>query len=346
MNVGALLVVGFDGTSLPRDLEKSLREGNRAGIILFRRNVVDMDQVHALCHATLAAATTDLPPIVSVDQEGGRVARLHSPCLKVPPARKVGERGPSLVERVAEAQARELRALGFNLNFAPVLDIHTNEANPIIGDRAYGTTAEDVALRAAAYIRGAHAGGLLTCGKHFPGHGDTSQDSHLVLPIQDNPAEVLRGREFVPFQRAIAAGVDAFMSAHVVYPRLDPATPATLSKTIVTDILREEMNFEGVLFSDDLEMKALSEDTGENAVLSIAAGCDLLLICATEARQMAAEEALRRECEKSAAFRARVEEALMRATAMRRKVRPMPTLPSFPELVSAHGALAAELAAL
>lgn len=345
MDVGALLVVGFDGTSLPQALAKELRAGRRGGIILFRRNVEDIPQVQALCEAALAEHPS-LPPIVSVDQEGGRVARLHSPCLKVPAARKVGDQGPRFVERVAEAQARELRALGFNLNFAPVLDIHTNEENPIIGDRAYASTADDVSLRAAAYIRGAKAGGLLTCGKHFPGHGDTSQDSHLVLPVQRNSAEVLRTREFEPFRSAVSAGVDSFMSAHVVYPSLDDAGPATLSKEIATRVLRDELKFEGVLFSDDLEMKALSEDTGENAVLAVAAGCDLLLVCATEAKQDAALVALQREHERSPAFRARVAEAHARATKMRQNIRPMPSLPPFSSLVQAHASLAAELAAL
>lgn len=344
MDVGALLVVGFDGTSLPTALERSLREGSRGGVTLFRRNCGDVAQVEALCRATLECNA--LPPIVSVDQEGGRVARLHAPCLKVPPARTVGNQGPGLVERVAEAQARELHALGFNLNFAPVLDIHTNDGNPIIGDRAYGSTAAEVALRSAAFIRGAQTGGMLTCGKHFPGHGDTSQDSHLVLPVQEISEAILRARELEPFRAAVAAGVDSLMSAHVVYPSLDPSAPATLSTSIATKILREELGFEGVLFSDDLEMKALSESTGENAVLAVVAGCDLLLVCATESKQDEAYEALRKECEASATFRARVTVALARAETMRRKVRPAPSLTAFHTLVAAHEVLSAELAAL
>ena len=345
MDVGALLVVGFDGTSLPTALDKALREGERGGVILFRRNCSDVEQVEALCRATLDC-NHSLAPIVSVDQEGGRVARLHAPCLKVPPARFVGNQGPGLVARVAEAQARELHSLGFNLNFAPVLDIHTNDANPIIGDRAYGSTAAEVALRSSAFIRGAQTGGMLTCGKHFPGHGDTSQDSHLVLPVQEISADVLRAREFEPFRAAVAAGVDSFMSAHVVYPALDAEAPATLSPTIATKILREELAFEGVLFSDDLEMKALSDNTGENAVLAVAAGCDLLLVCATESKQVEAYEALRRECERSAALRDRVTIAIGRAERMRRRIKPAPSLAAFRTLVAANEALAAELDAL
>ena len=344
-DVGALLVVGFDGPSLPPALAPALREGRRGGVIIFRRNCSDVEQVEALCRAILACSPS-LAPIVSIDQEGGRVARLHAPCLKVPPARTVGTHGAKLVERVAEAQARELRALGFNLNFAPVLDIHTNDANPIIGDRAYGSTAAEVALRSAAFIRGAQTGGMLTCGKHFPGHGDTSQDSHLVLPVQEISADVLRARELEPFRAAVAAGVDSLMSAHVVYPSLDASSPATLSSAISTKILREELLFEGVLFSDDLEMKALSENTGENAVLAVAAGCDLILVCATESKQADADEALRKECERSASFRERVSVALGRAKAMRQKVHPTPSLAAFHTLVAAHEAIAAELAAL
>lgn len=345
MDVGALLVVGFEGNSLPTPLEKALRSGKRGGVILFRRNCVDVAQVEALCSATLACHT-GLTPIVSVDQEGGRVVRLRAPCLAVPPARKVGSRGPSFVARVAEAQARELRALGFNLNFAPVLDIHTNDENPIIGDRAYGTTAEEVASHTEAFIRGAHTGGMLTCGKHFPGHGDTSQDSHLVLPVQQGSRELIMAREVEPFRAAVRAGVDSFMSAHVVYPSLHEDTPATLSPEIATRILRTELGFEGVLFSDDLEMKALSDDTGANAIAAIAAGCDLLLVCATESRQEAAYEALAKEVERSEAFRARVKEALSRAERMRRSIQPCPSLQGFHLLVEAHASLASELEAL
>jgi beta-N-acetylhexosaminidase len=177
--------------------------------------------------------------------------------------------------------ARELAALGIDLTFAPVLDVASNPANPVIGDRAHGVTAEAAAAAALAAFRATRAVGLLTCGKHFPGHGDTAVDSHLELPIVRRDRRALNALEMVPFRRAVAARFPILMTAHVRYPALDPELPATLSPAIVTGLLRRRLGFRGVIATDDLEMRAIADHwgPGEAAVAALAAGCDLLLFC-------------------------------------------------------------------
>jgi beta-N-acetylhexosaminidase len=324
---GQMLVVGLAGTELRADEQRALAAGERGGVVLFRRNIAaTMRQVAELNAAVRDACPSDLPPLVAVDQEGGRVMRLGPPAMQLPPMRRVGALGDAdLVSRLAEAQARELAALGFTMSFAPIADVHTRDENPIIGDRAFATSPEGVARLAGAFATGLGRGGVLSCAKHFPGHGDTTVDSHLALPRVERPKAELERLEIASF-RALARhpAVDSMMTAHVVYPALDPEQPATLSHAICTELLRTELGFSGVLFSDDLEMKALSMPTGEAAVRAVAAGCDVLLVCSRADLVVVAHEALVHEAEKSAAFRARCEEALARGLAMRRRVRPSP----------------------
>ena len=220
-----------------------------------------------------------------------------------------------LAERFARAVASELRAVGITLDYAPVLDIHTNLKNPVIGDRALSERAEEVARLGAAIIWALQSEGVAACGKHFPGHGDTQTDSHLELPLVEHPLERLRSVEFVPFKAAIASGVAAMMTAHVFMPALDEKRPATLSRRIVFDLLRDELNFEGVILSDDLEMKAIASTYAvpSAAVLAIAAGCDGILICSGDHTiQSASLEALIYAVESGELPSARVDDALKR----------------------------------
>jgi beta-N-acetylhexosaminidase len=256
--------------------------------------------------------------------------------------RRIGDKDDAaLATRLAEAQARELRALGFTMSFAPVLDVHTRDENPVIGDRAFGTTPDRVVKIAGAWADGLARGGVLSCGKHFPGHGDTTVDSHHALPHVDRAADDLRRIEVAPF-RALAKRLPALMTAHVVYPALDDR-PATLSHAICTELLREELGFEGVLFSDDLEMKAIALSAAEASILAIAAGCDTLLVCSRADLAEEAHGALVREAEKSPAFRSRCEEAFARSLAMRRRVPPSPAV-DLAAVFEASRAAAAELA--
>lgn len=342
---GQLLVVGIAGHDLSAEERSTFASGARGGLTLFRRNVGSIDQVAALTRAIREACPADHPPLVAVDQEGGRVVRIGPPALALPAMRRIGDLGDeALATRLAKAQAEELRALGITMSFAPVADVHTREDNPIIGDRAFATTPEGVARFAGAWADGLSAGGVLTCAKHFPGHGDTTVDSHLALPRVDRDEAGLRAIEIAPFAAlAKRPSIDAMMTAHVVYPALDDR-PATMSKRIATDLLRGELGFAGVLFSDDLEMKAIDAPAGEAAVNAIAAGCDVLLVCSRADLASEAHEALVREAEKSAAFRARCEEACRRALAMRRRVPgPLP-LSAASATFAPHDDLARELA--
>ena len=257
------------------------REFGLGGVTLFARNIEAPEQVAELAY-DLQSLSTELPLWVAVDQEGGRVARLRAPFTEWPPMAVLGRSGDAdLAYRFAAALASELRAVGISLDYAPVLDIHTNPKNPVIGDRALADTADAVARLGAAIVRGLQENGMAACGKHFPGHGDTSVDSHLDLPIVEHPPDRLRRVEFVPFREAIRAGVATIMTAHILVPSLDEEKPATLSRRVVYDLLRDELNFEGVILSDDLEMKALarSYSVAEAAVQAILAGCDAVLIC-------------------------------------------------------------------
>jgi len=316
---GSLVIGGFAGTSLPQGFAERLASGELGGAILFARNITaDVEQVAALC-ASVARTHPDPPPIVSVDQEGGRVARIKEGVLRLPPARTLGERLElDLLERVGMAMGAQLAALGFSLDYAPVLDVHTNPTNPVIGDRAFGSQPEKAALAGLAFARGLSASGIASCAKHFPGHGDTQTDSHIELPRVRHDRARLDAVEITPFRLA-APHVPAIMSAHVVYDALDDV-PATLSHRIATDLLRDELGFRGVLISDDLEMRAVAAtyDAGEAAVLAIEAGCDALLVCSDEDAQRAACAALVKRARSSASFRARCEEAHARVVALRR----------------------------
>ncbi|HVU04562.1 MAG TPA: beta-N-acetylhexosaminidase [Polyangiaceae bacterium] len=317
---GALLVVGFDGTTLPPSLARDLAEKRRAGVILFKRNVASVEAVHALCRQIFELGV-DPSPIVSVDQEGGRVARLGAPVLALPPMRELGDIGdPTLARRVGVALGRELAALGFNLDFAPVLDVDSNPLNPVIGDRSFSRDPEVVAALGAAFAEGLESAGVAACGKHFPGHGDTDKDSHLDLPFVAHDRARLDGTELLPFRRAGHA-VATLMTAHVVFDALDPGVPATCSRKIVTELLRGELGYRGVVFSDDLEMRALAANlpVEESAVKAVRAGCDLVLVCKETALAERAYAALARECERDPAFRLRAEEAVERSFALRQR---------------------------
>lgn len=279
--IGQLLIGSFTGQALPVELRALAREFDLGGVIVFSRNLDVPEQVAELAFESEALGVA-LPAWVSIDQEGGRVARLREPFTRWPPMATLGRAGDeALARRFAGALAGELLAVGITLDYAPVLDIHTNPANSVIGDRALAGDAAAVARLGAVLVEALQASGLAACGKHFPGHGDTSTDSHLELPLVEHPPDRLRAVEFEPFRAAIAAGVASLMTAHILVPSLDEARPATLSPAIITRILREELGFDGVIISDDLEMKAVSARyaVADAAVAAIAAGCDAVLIC-------------------------------------------------------------------
>jgi beta-N-acetylhexosaminidase len=305
-----LFVVGFAGRTLHPDLAALVRDGV-LGAILFSRNVGTPAETAALVAEVKRQAGR--PLLLAVDQEGGRVARLRgAPFTSLPTMRMLGAHGDAaLARRAGRLLAFELRALGIDWNFAPVLDVDTNPANPVIADRAFGSEAERVATLGVALAEGLEAGGVASCGKHFPGHGDTRQDSHWTLPLLAHDLNRLRAVELVPFRRYAEAGLASIMTAHVRFPALGEDLPATMSRRALTELLRDELHFRGVCVSDDLEMKAISEHMGveEAAVEGARAGVDVFLVCEHVDVQRRCLEALVRAVEAGHVPRQRIAEA-------------------------------------
>ncbi|MGD8318291.1 MAG: beta-N-acetylhexosaminidase [Myxococcales bacterium] len=323
---GGLIICGFQGLDAPTAVERWLSRQWVAGLILFKRNIEDVQQAASLIEGLHARSSASLPLLVCVDQEGGRVARFGEPVLQLPPMRTFGDVGdPDLTRQVAEVLARQLRAMGINLDFAPVLDVDTNPENPVIGDRAFGRSPEVVVEHGLAFAEGLHRGGVLSCAKHFPGHGDTDLDSHLALPVLRHDRARLDRVELAPFAAA-ARRVPAIMTAHVVFEALDASLPATMSARVIGQLLREEVGFDGAVFSDDLEMKAVTErySIEEAGILALEAGCDLLLVCSDLEAAARLRDAVAQEAARSTGFAKRLREARRRADALRRRVRTLP----------------------
>lgn len=278
--MGHRIICGFDGTMIGSELKEIVREVKPLGLILFARNVESPAQVSELCLELKALQPKD-PLLICVDQEGGRVARIRAPATEWPPMRHLGLYGDlDLTFTIAEAMGRELRAMNIDINLAPVLDVDTNPNNPVIGDRAFGQQPEVVANMGRSFFKGLNAATIGACGKHFPGHGDTSIDSHLDLPYIDHDLPRLKSVEWIPFQKCVESGLDAIMTAHVVVRALDEQKPATLSEAAI-NILRKKFHFSGVVLSDDIEMKALADRYTPNQIAQLGhdAGIDVFLAC-------------------------------------------------------------------
>jgi beta-N-acetylhexosaminidase len=274
-----------------------------------------------------------IPLLVGTDQEGGRVARFgSSPFTRMPTAKAIGMIGDAeLARAAARATGEELAAVGVNWNFAPDADVNSNPLNPVIGDRSFGSTPETAGLMVAAQVKGYAEGGILSCAKHFPGHGDTHLDSHLALPTVDvSPAE-MEARELIPFRAAIDAGAASLMTAHILFPQLDATgVPATLSPVVLTDLLRKKLGFTGLVVTDCLQMKAVADHWGtpRAAVMAAKAGADMLLVCHSWEQQQRTYDALLAAAESGELPRSRLDEAAGRILAAKRLAfaQPMPPL--------------------
>lgn len=281
--LGELFVMGFEGKTLSDDTSAFLAQAGIGGVILFAPNYESPRQLAELASQVQACCAKERPPIwISVDQEGGKVQRFKQGFTLIPSAARIGAtQSPKLAFEISEAVAKELRACGINLNFAPVADINTNATNPVIGklDRSFGTTEDLVTKMVSSFVRGHVVQGVQPCLKHFPGHGHSDVDSHFGLPRVATTLGEMRLREFRPFMRGVRSRGEMIMSGHIVFPAVDPERPATLSKTFLTEILRDELQFEGVLFSDDMEMQAITDHFGaeEAPRLALEAGCDVLI---------------------------------------------------------------------
>lgn len=282
--IGQRLVGGFPGKTLSPEFVRMVKEYKISNVILFQHNVENSAQLQALCRQihTLVRQETGHGAFITIDQEGGGVTRLPNDAVNAPGAMAMAATGkPQNAYAAARITARELRAFGINFNLAPVADINNNPDNPIIGIRSYGDTPEQVTEYALEALRGYQDGGVLASAKHFPGHGDTAMDTHVSLPVIDKSIEELEALELKPFRAMIAAGCPAIMTTHILFPRLEPdGVPGTMSRRIITGLLKERLGFQGLVISDCMEMDAIGKffGTPKGVAAAMAAGVDLVFV--------------------------------------------------------------------
>ena len=283
--IGQRMVSGFPGSEMSEEFIQAVKEYKLGNVILFQHNVRSAAQLKTLCAdiQALVKRETGHPAFITIDQEGGIVTRLTQDAANVPGAMSLAATGdPENAEEAAQITAEQLRALGVNFNLAPVLDVNSNRRNPVIGARSFGDDPHKVAQFGVAEVRGMEKGGVLSCAKHFPGHGDTAVDSHIGLPCIDKSLDELEKCELIPFKAAIEAGIPAVMTTHILFPQIEKTNvPATMSRTIMTGILREKLGFKGLIISDCMMMKAIADHYGTvNGVgAAMQAGVDLVFVC-------------------------------------------------------------------
>jgi beta-N-acetylhexosaminidase len=285
--IGQTFVIGFDGHEPSSDVKKFITTNNVGGIILFTRNIESPAQLGDL-NNNLQSLVPNRPDkeqlFISIDMEGGRVARLKAPFTQWPPMKILGEIGSaSLGFKFAETMGKELLSVGINLDYSPCVDILTNEKNTVIGDRSFGVEPEIVSKMSSALVRGFLKAGVMPCVKHFPGHGDTLIDSHDDLPVVHHDLARLEKIEFVPFKKAFRARADLVMTAHLTLEKIDPEWPATLSTKVLQEILRGKLGYRSAIITDDMEMKAITKNykIDEAAAQAMRAGCTMFLYCHT-----------------------------------------------------------------
>jgi beta-N-acetylhexosaminidase len=293
--IGQRIIIGFEGDTLPKEIIRLDEEWGLGGVILFKRNLIEPEQIFSL-NESIMRLGKGTPPFIAIDQEGGRVTRLPEPFTIFPEMVCVGHHGTvSMAYEVGAIVGRELSVSGFNLNFAPVLDLDTNPNNPIIGDRAISDQPEVVATLGRSLIQGLQDNHVVACGKHFPGHGDTDSDTHLGRVECHHDRETLLSSDTFPYRKLAEEDIlNMVMLSHVHYPKIDPDHPASLSSEVIQGLLRTEVGFRGVCVSDDLEMKAITDhySVEEMTHRAFEAGLDIYLMCHTLEKQVEVLETL------------------------------------------------------
>ena len=318
--VGQVLLAGIEGLTAGEDAVYAVRTLQVGSVILFRRNVDTCAQAADLVTQLKVLNGEHVPLFIAMDEEGGPVSRMPADVTDLPSAYTYGKTGDgALCFRLGQALAAQCAALGVNVDFAPVADIWSNPDNTVIGKRSFGTEADTVSALMLQTARGLSASGVIPVVKHFPGHGDTAVDSHYDLPVVTKTVEELEELELKPFRAAVEAGLPAVMVAHLLLTEVDDSRPATLSPAVVTGLLREELGFDGVVFTDDLTMGAISNTygMGEAAVLAFEAGCDVLLVCHGRDNLTAAYEALLEAVYSGRVSHARLDESVYRILALK-----------------------------
>ncbi|MBP1966960.1 beta-N-acetylhexosaminidase [Paenibacillus aceris] len=299
--IGQLIFAGIDGYEMNQHTRELIDSYHIGGMILYKTNVKDTGQLIKLVNALKQKnAGNKLPLWLGVDEEGGKVTRLPDEITKTPPSKDIGNtKSTEFAYGVGSLLGKELKAYGLNVDFAPVLDINSNPNNPVIGDRSFGANASIVSSLGIQTMKGLQAQKVMPVVKHFPGHGDTSVDSHVQLPVVQNDLARLRKLELLPFAEAFKQQADAVMVAHILLPKVDAQNPASMSKKIMTDLLRQEMGFQGLIMTDDMTMGAIIKayDLGEAAVKSVLAGSNVVMVGHDYEKVAAVAQALRRAVE-------------------------------------------------
>ncbi len=324
--VGQMFQVGFSGTGMTSGIKEMIENYYVGGVIYFRRNLGSAGEIASLSNELQKLSINrkpNLPLFISTDQEGGRVNRLPDG-VHFPGGMVIGAtRRPDFAEMAGRGIALQLKALGINMDFAPVMDVNNNPLNAVIGARSYGGDARLVAEMGIAFIKGMQKEEIIACAKHFPGHGDTTADSHLELPVIESSRKQLEKVEIYPFREAVKAGVDSIMTAHIFVPALESGKgiPATISGSILTGLLRKELGFKGLIITDGMEMKAISDNFGtiEGSVMAIEAGADIVLITNSQDMQKAAIEETIRAVRKGRIDMERIEESVLRILELKEK---------------------------
>ncbi|MYL34608.1 beta-N-acetylhexosaminidase [Pontibacillus yanchengensis] len=322
--IAQMMYVGLNGTSLSQKGKEMIASQHVGGIILLGRNVTGHKQLDAYVSSIKQANHGyDVPLFVGVDEEGGRVSRIPSALRNIPSSKQIGDQNnPDLSYQVGELLAKKVEQYGFNMDFAPVLDINNNPNNPVIGDRSFGAEPSKVSELGIATMKGIASEGVVPVVKHFPGHGDTSVDSHINLPKINKTLNELDDFELVPFKNAVDEGADMVMVAHILFPELDQTYPATLSKSVITGVLREKLQFDGVVITDDMTMGAISNEYGmeQAAVLSIKAGSDMVMIANPQGDQYeSVQQTIKQTVEKGEISKESIEKSVRRILALKQK---------------------------
>lgn len=322
--LGQMIIIGFNGIKPDDTVIKIIQENHAGGVILFSRNIENSEQLTGLINELKDINSVNkLPLFISVDQEGGRVNRLPEGSKNFPSGKTLGRKNNrELSFKTGQDIGEALLSFGFNMDFAPVMDILSNPKNTVIGDRAFGSTPDIVSSLAVEIMKGLQSKNVISVIKHFPGHGDTSVDSHAKLPVVNHDITRLYDFELIPFKEAIENGADVIMAAHIKFPKIDDSgKPATLSGKMLTDILRGDLEFTGVIITDDMEMGAISKNYSveESSVDTVKAGADIILMCHSYEKQKTALEALKAAVENGEISIERIDESVDRIIRLKQK---------------------------
>lgn len=321
--IGQMIIAGISGTTISEETKSLISQYQVGGLIAYKVNLEDEKQAVQLLNSLKTENTKNkFPLFLSIDQEGGYISRLPGGLIEIPTNEKIGSINNSQFSyEIGTLLGKELEAFGFNLNYAPVLDVNSNPNNPIIGNRSFGNNPEIVSELGIQTMKGIQSQNIIPVIKHFPGHGDTSVDSHLELPKVSKSMEELRQVELVPFADAIESGADVVMVAHILLPEIDAIYPSSMSKTIITDLLRKQLHFNGVVVTDDMTMSAIADnfDLGEAAVESVKAGTDIVMVAHDYNKIVSVINALKTAVINGEISEARVDESVSRIIQLKKK---------------------------